>query len=422
MYIQNRTLVVFYRLLVTVLSVTGCWLISLQIGDSMIRLFSVWFLILSVVYFAISTIVTAFFRKRSPGKVICPMLQGAVIISGIISMVGQIFLFAMDDAAPITNGWLVLLVDFILPVLVFLDWSLFTKKGSWRTSEPFYWLALPTIYVCWILITANWAHNDIPLLYPYSFLNWPEYGIDTMLWQLAIAGVLIVVFGYVCFLMDFALSGKLAKHIVLPRIKTIVVEEDIEEDDSATEASATSETDSKASPSKGPKSAKTTASRSVPSTKPARKQPATNRPIKVESLKDEKSAQSMHAKHSASRAKTNARPSSDASIESVEKPAPIPVKHATKPSPKPKEAQVSKSAKANSSQPGKKTPSSQPTTNIRIIEMVDIPEKTESKAKSEPEEIKSTSKKSNSNDKTGRNSKKPNPDPASDKKSDSSAK
>ena len=70
------------------------------------------------------------------------------------------------------------------------------------------------------------------LRYPYEFLNWPEIGIENMLWQLAVVATFVLIFGYLCWLIDFAMSGKLAQAVVLPHIKTVIIEdgEVVEED------------------------------------------------------------------------------------------------------------------------------------------------------------------------------------------------
>ncbi len=64
-------------------------------------------------------------------------------------------------------------------------------------------------------------------MYPYEFLNYPEIGLDEMAWWLAIFISLELAFGYLILCLDLLIGGRLSKYIVLPKIKTIIIEEDI---------------------------------------------------------------------------------------------------------------------------------------------------------------------------------------------------
>ena len=98
------------------------------------------------------------------------------------------------------------------------------KKGVWRAVDPWYWLALVIIYASGILLTARGTKE---LSYPYDFLNYSEIGIDIMIWWIVLVSLIVLVIGYSFVIFDFALGGELRKHIVMPRIKTIVIEEEI---------------------------------------------------------------------------------------------------------------------------------------------------------------------------------------------------
>lgn len=54
-----------------------------------------------------------------------------------------------------------------------------------------------------------------------------------MVWWIALVSLIILVIGYSLFLLDFALSGAVHRYIVLPKIKTIIIEEEIEDTESA---------------------------------------------------------------------------------------------------------------------------------------------------------------------------------------------
>lgn len=229
MYIKRRSVSALYKLAVSVLALVGLLLELASFGTAAWRLFAPWVILLAAVYFLIAAIMTAFFKRRSPVRMLCPMLQGLLTISGLVIAVGYLLVITGHSGIPSLAGFAGVLTYFIVPLLILGDWLLFSKKGQWRTVDPFYWLAFPVIYACGILLSANFTTRVIILEYPYEFLNYPVIGIDTMLWWGAVLGILILAGGYLLMMLDLLWSGKLAQHIVMPRIKTIVVEEVIEE-------------------------------------------------------------------------------------------------------------------------------------------------------------------------------------------------
>lgn len=244
MQIEERGPATLYRLIISGLAGYGVWLECSKLGWDALRLFSSWFLILVAAYYFVSALVSLFRRRKPASQVTCPMLQGMLVVAGMTLLTGQIVFYALDFPRPGLGGIGASLVYYILPVLVLLDWIIFSEKGRWRAVEPLYWLSLPTVFVCGVLTTAVMMPASAHLRYPYEFLNWSEIGIDGMLWQLAIIALLMLVFGYLCWLIDFTMSGKLARTIILPRIKTIVIEdgEEVVEDEQKAEAVEVQET------------------------------------------------------------------------------------------------------------------------------------------------------------------------------------
>lgn len=225
MQIEERGPATIYRLIIAGLAGYGFWLAYSGLGLDGLRLFSSWFLIFVTIYYICSAAVSLLRRRQPASHVFCPMLQGLLVISGIILLAGKAIFYALDMANPGLGGLEASLVYYILPILVLLDWIVFSEKGRWRAIEPLYWLSLLIVYICVILITATFFTSPGHLCYPYEFLDWPEIGVDGMLWQLAVIAVLVLAFSYLCWLIDFTMSGKLAQTIILPRIKTVVIED-----------------------------------------------------------------------------------------------------------------------------------------------------------------------------------------------------
>jgi hypothetical protein len=103
-----------------------------------------------------------------------------------IAVVGLVFHFILsatwkpEGLAALGN----LVVHYIMPAAVVLDWLLFTPKGRLRWIDPVKWLAFPLVYGLWTVI-----HGALIGWYPYFFIN-----IDKLGWTRALinyAGLLI---------------------------------------------------------------------------------------------------------------------------------------------------------------------------------------------------------------------------------------
>lgn len=226
MYIRNKLVSSFYKLSLGLISVYGFWMTLATFGATAWRLFSTWALMIGAIYFCISALILALSSKRESGDVPCPMLEGALIVAFLLQAVTAIACAINDEYFPGLSGFVAVLAYYILPVLTLLDWCLFNKKGLWRAVDPFYWLALPLSYSAMIILTANMLPSSTALLYPVAFLDYNTYGLWEMLGWLALIGLLILIFGYILILLDAFMGGVIAKHIVLPRIRTVTVDDE----------------------------------------------------------------------------------------------------------------------------------------------------------------------------------------------------
>lgn len=234
MYIQNKLVAAFYKLSLGLISVYGFWMTLAAFGATAWRLFSTWALMIGAVYFCISALILALSSKRESGDTPCPMLEGALIVAFLLQAITAIACAINDDYLPGLSGFAAVLTYYILPVLTLLDWCLFNKKGLWRAIDPFHWLALPLAYSAMIILTANMLPSSTNLLYPVAFLDYNKYGLWETLGWLALGGLLILIFGYILILLDAFMGGIIAKHIVLPHIRTVTIEdEEAETEDSA---------------------------------------------------------------------------------------------------------------------------------------------------------------------------------------------
>lgn len=257
--------------LIGALSAFAVWGQFTSFGYDAWRLLSTWVALVAAVYYLASALVTLIWHRRPIGREYCPMLQGGIIVTALFLLILRVICYSLDVFVPgtVSNIWL---IEFLLPILMLLEWVLFSKKGVWRYFEPFYWLAFSLIYFTAILVSAEFMPRTAPLIYSYEFVNYPVVGIDQMLWWLAIFAAIILIVGYVLWLLDFALSGQLARHVVMPRIKTVIVEEEVIDEPVSAHLSTAARSSSTAThPSAATARSSSTAARSSATTRPAAK-------------------------------------------------------------------------------------------------------------------------------------------------------
>lgn len=230
MHIQNRTAMVTFDFIIGILAGLATWIQLASFGDNAWRLFATWVALVAAIYYIVDALFALLAKRRPIGAEVCPMLQGGLIVSGVLLFLIRIVYYVLDSYIP-SVGVNVILIEFILPILMIMSWVMFSVKGKWRAYEPFYWLALPVVYVALILVSGELMPRSASLVYPYEFLDYPSIGIDTMLWWFAIFATAVLIVGYIFWILDFALSGKLAEHIVMPKIKTVVIEEEVEDEE-----------------------------------------------------------------------------------------------------------------------------------------------------------------------------------------------
>lgn len=227
MYIHNKAAAAFYKLTIGTISLVLEWFLLWKFGCAAFRLFPLWVLLLTAVYFLISALLLAINHKKISGKNPAPVFEGMIIVSYLLMIAVALLSSQYHFALPHLDTWLVWMLCFILPVLTLFDWLLFVKKGRWRIMMPFYALALPACYVATMIFTADFLPSNAEFIYPLEIFNYYEFGLwDFLEWILA-ACVGILLTGYVLYLLDFIMSGKLAKNVVMPHIQVIEVEEEV---------------------------------------------------------------------------------------------------------------------------------------------------------------------------------------------------
>lgn len=221
MYIPLRTITVIYRAALSFLAALGAWVSFATFGASAWRVFITWVLLIATIYYGVSAIMLILNKKRRPNDTPCPMLEGMLIVSLVLCGVVATVCFAQEIDHPMITNLMAALIYVTLPILAFGGWLLFSRKGAWRMVSPFYWLALPLTYAGFILFSVEISSPSIEIPYPLPFFDYRNNDLFNFFSWMFLFAVVILLFGYIMVVLDMVMSGKIAKYIVLPRIKTV---------------------------------------------------------------------------------------------------------------------------------------------------------------------------------------------------------
>lgn len=226
MYVKCRPIVALYREIIGLLALVASWSLFVMMGASAWRLFMTWALILASIYYIFSGFLTIIMVKwRDYGWTMLPTWQLATIIALGLVLVEKI----IGQATPLVFGNVAILIQIILPCLVLLDWLCFSKKGAFRLIDPWYALALPACYAAWITLSA--PETKLTPSYPYVIFDFNAVPVSTFIWWLIFMMVSLLLASYIIYIVDFMMSGKVSRYIVMPKIKLVEIEDDPIEDD-----------------------------------------------------------------------------------------------------------------------------------------------------------------------------------------------
>ncbi|MEG0378423.1 MAG: Pr6Pr family membrane protein, partial [Eubacterium sp.] len=139
-----------------------------------------------------------------------PMLRFKGAITMMITVTFLIYHFLLAPRAFSMNSdynfWAPanLLVHYFTPLMVILDWLIFDKKNAYRPYDPLLWLAIPLLYLIFILIRAQLGGpiTAAGSYYPYFFLDVDVLSwIGVLKWVLLIA-VFFALLGYIIYFID----------------------------------------------------------------------------------------------------------------------------------------------------------------------------------------------------------------------------
>lgn len=137
--------------------------------------------------------------------------KGGVIMAVTMTMTVYHFvllpvLFEMGGYEPFSFNDIV--VHYLIPCMVILDWFVFDGKPAYRVTDPLRWLIIPLLYFIFVVLRANLGG---PLLgtesyYPYFFIDIDILGMSRVLLNVLIMACGFLLLGYVLFLVDRVLG------------------------------------------------------------------------------------------------------------------------------------------------------------------------------------------------------------------------
>ncbi len=160
-----------------------------------------------MIFFALAFVASAGALRRGERDFAWhPRLEGVFVFC--ITVVGIVYatLLAPKDIA---EGHFFNFENIVLhytgPVMVLLDWLLFSPKGSFRAVDPLRWLLVPLGYFGYILLRSTFAGEigDSGSAFPYDFIDPAvQGGWGPMLRGVFFIALGMAVVGYLIFVAD----------------------------------------------------------------------------------------------------------------------------------------------------------------------------------------------------------------------------
>ncbi len=144
-----------------------------------------------------------------------PRAEGAFVFC--IAVTGIIYAVMLAPADIASGNFLTfknLVLHYVGPAMVLLDWLLFSPKGRFRAFDPLRWLLIPLGYFGYILLRSTFAGNigGTGSRFPYGFIDPAvQGGWGKMFWGVAEIAVGMAALGYIIYLVDWLLSRRKTK-------------------------------------------------------------------------------------------------------------------------------------------------------------------------------------------------------------------
>ncbi len=215
MYVKNRMASLIYKLVIIFVCFVGLLMNSGFLNGTFAGYVLLYYTIEStlfcLIFYTVATIITAL-NIQNTGKVgvvrFAPHFKGAVVMSMILNMLVYFFILADSTIAFSSPFALIsnMLVHFVAPIMVIVDWAIFDRKGLFNGSDPLIWLSIPFIYYAIVMIASEphlfYVEYYGGVHYPYRFINPEIIGWAPVLVNVGLLTAAYLAFGYILLAID----------------------------------------------------------------------------------------------------------------------------------------------------------------------------------------------------------------------------
>jgi hypothetical protein len=160
------------------------------------------FTIESNIFAVIMLIVSAFAVAQQKQSMKLALFRGAAMLYMLITgIVFALLLSGLDNAALTAVPWDNIVLHYIMPVVMLVDWLINKPKYTIRFKQALIWLVYPIVYVAYSLVRGSLVG-----WYPYPFLNPATKGYTGIL--LTSIGILGLTLALVWVITRFSSHGK----------------------------------------------------------------------------------------------------------------------------------------------------------------------------------------------------------------------
>jgi hypothetical protein len=213
MYVKNLKITITFRVLLTLLCLSGIVLNIASWENGVWEILSYYTLQSNILVFIFfSYWVWRIWRARPKQPIVLsPTIKGAVTICVTLTFLVYHFMlaptmFTMDNQYALSPANL--LVHYITPLMVIADWLLFDKKGLLKKLDPLKWLLIPLAYFVFAVIRAQFTTFSFSdSRYPYFFMDFDKFGAGRVGIYILFITIGYVALGYLFYFADWFMSN-----------------------------------------------------------------------------------------------------------------------------------------------------------------------------------------------------------------------
>lgn len=202
---------IVFKFLIVLLSIFGIFvqigLFDLNVDLSIMNYYTLISNFVCTVYFTGALVYQIKHFKED--KVFLPEIKSAVTMCITFTMLIVIVLLKGKFPTAGLIGLSFIILHYIVPIMVILDWIIFDKKGYYKKYYPFTNLIIPIIYYSYVVIMVHsgYRFSDISA-YPYPFQDVFELGYLKVIITDIMIAIFFIGLGYLYYFIDHKLFKK----------------------------------------------------------------------------------------------------------------------------------------------------------------------------------------------------------------------